>query len=211
MSINRADQTAKMSINVEPSKSRYIYVDRKTNRVFLTMPFLSGSTIGTDNTCQSAYQLTAFFGKNKEVIGALAELKAYKAALECDCFLENTEKRQARLQQVEEYIHTLEQLNALDNKEIEQLHNAFPSYPSFIASILQKRPSNLYSMLLRPVDVDTHVRAVDPVFSLNRPEYRNGVLENENPSVFDMPFKIFMLGFLSILTEDNVENSERLY
>ena len=51
----------------EPTYSRYIYINPKTNQLHLLMPIVSGETIGLDNTCKSVFALQEFFGKTRDV------------------------------------------------------------------------------------------------------------------------------------------------
>lgn len=70
----------------EPISPRNVYFNPKTNKIHLLMPIMSGSEIGLDNTCKSAYSLQEFFGllgANQQST-AVGTLEDYKAALEFD-------------------------------------------------------------------------------------------------------------------------------
>jgi hypothetical protein len=65
---------------------RYLYINPKTNIVHLLLPIMSGSAIGSDNTCKSVSSLQEFFGYAgaNDQTTAMSELLRYQAALESD-------------------------------------------------------------------------------------------------------------------------------
>lgn len=144
----------------EPTAPRYIYVNPVNNLMHLFVPLVNGQEISTDNTCKASKALDDFF-KNGE---AKRELDAYKSALEFDLhILENAhpqkELKQKRLEQTKIYIAAL---TAVAN-----------NYSTAIAKLMQI-PSNLYSIQLRPHDVDIHSKVVKPVFNIRRETDKKG-------------------------------------
>jgi len=136
----------------EPSNSRYIHINPATNRVHLLVPFIAGIDISTDNTCKAAVELKAFFEG-----GAFNELESYKNTLKFHiALLEEGPLRsakEARLDQINMY---LEAVISMRN-----------NYKDVVDDFLT-RPSNLYSIQLRPRSQDPYSRVVNPVFSINR-------------------------------------------
>ena len=45
----------------EPLAPRYIYFNNATNQLHIMVPVVGGDSISTDNTCQAAAALQAFF------------------------------------------------------------------------------------------------------------------------------------------------------
>jgi SidC N-terminal domain len=137
----------------EPSNFRYIYINPETNRVHLLVPFIAGLDVSTDNTCKSDVELRAFFEG-----GAFKELKSYKSTLEFHLSLlkesdEHYRTKKERLEQINIYIEAVVSMRA--------------NYKAIVESFLSK-PSNLYSIQLRPRVQDPMSRVVNPVFTINR-------------------------------------------
>lgn len=157
----------------EPTHARYIFVNPKTNIVHVLMPIVGGQTIGTDNTCKSVHALQEFFGltRNAEQKTILRELIHYKEALKFDLSLitdnpDLTEKKQERLKQIEQYIKAIEFI--LKSPILSQLKKDYPEYPLPLKSIMNQDESNLYSMVLRPKEMDNFLRFINPTFSVQR-------------------------------------------
>jgi hypothetical protein len=137
----------------EPSNFRYIYINPETNRVHLLVPFIAGLDVSTDNTCKSDVELRAFFNG-----GAFNELESYKSTLEFHLSLlkesdEHYPTKKERLNQINTYLETVVSMRA--------------NYQAIVESFLSK-PSNLYSIQLRPRVQDPMSRVVNPVFTMNR-------------------------------------------
>src|SRR3990167_4913643 len=137
----------------EPVSPHYIHINPATNRVHLLVPVVSGQEISTDNTCHATTELKEFFDG-----GALRELNAYKSALEFDIGLleEGNLQRVAkeeRLAQIEAYIGAVRAMQQ--------------SYGDALNAFLTK-PSNLYSIQLRPREQDSLSKVINPVFYINR-------------------------------------------
>lgn len=138
---------------IEPTSTRYIYVNPITNRVHLLVPFVGGQDISIDNTCKLNVELDAFFGS-----GGVSELESYKSVLEF--YLSLLEEGDARRQVKEErltQIHTY----------LEAVKGMRDSYKTTVNDVLS-RPSNLYSIQLRPREQDPFTNVVNPVFTINR-------------------------------------------
>jgi len=136
----------------EPTSTRYIHVTT-TNRVHLLVPFVGGQDISTDNTCRSTAEVDAFFGG-----GGVSELESYKSVLEFHIsLLEAGNARRAikeeRLAQIKTYLEALIGMQA--------------GYRERVNTFLSK-PSNLYSIQLRPCHQDPVSHVVNPVFTINR-------------------------------------------
>ena len=136
----------------EPTSTRYIHVTT-TNRVHLLVPFVGGQDISTDNTCRSTAEVDAFFGG-----GGVSELESYKSVLEFHIsLLEAGNARRAikeeRLAQIKTYLEALIGMQA--------------GYRERVNTFLSK-PSNLYSIQLRPRHQDPVSHVVNPVFTINR-------------------------------------------
>lgn len=144
---------------IETSNFRYIRIDSRTNRVHLLVPFVAGLDISTDNTCKSDLELKAFFANG----AAVKELESYKSTLEFHLsLLEEGPLRQAkeaRLAQINEYLKAV--ITMTDD------------YKNVVNDFL-KKPSNLYSMQLRPSVQDPMSRVVNPVFTINRSNDNQG-------------------------------------
>lgn len=137
----------------EPSNFRYIYINPVTNRVHLLVPFIAGLDVSTDNTCKSDLELKAFFEG-----GAFNELESYKSTLEFHISLSQEsdahyKTKKERLTQINTYLEA-----------VVDLRN---SYKAVVNTFLSK-PSNLYSIQLRPRVSDPMSRVVNPVFTINR-------------------------------------------
>ena len=141
----------------EPVSPRYIHINPATNTVHLMVPVVGGQEISTDNTCKATVALREFFDG-----GALRELTAYKEALAFDIELleaghAQRAAKEARLAQIEAYIQAVSAMRL--------------SYGDAMTAYLG-RPSNLYSIQLRPSAQDSQSRVVNPAFNVNR---RNNV------------------------------------
>ncbi len=137
----------------EPVSPRYIHINPITNKVHLMVPAVGGQEISTDNTCKATVALREFFDG-----GALQEVTAYKEALAFDIGLleagdAKRAGKEARLAQIEAYIEAVSAMRL--------------SYGDAMSAFLA-RPSNLYSIQLRPRAQDSLSRVVNPVFNVNR-------------------------------------------
>ncbi|MDP1603340.1 MAG: hypothetical protein Q8M03_08760 [Legionella sp.] len=157
----------------ESTNPRYLYVNPETNMVHVLMPIVGGGSIGLDNTCKSVYALQEFFGKSRAVNqrAVLDELTAYKKTLEFDISLvnENFElvaKKQERLRQIDPYITAIEAI--INSPVLDTLNQVYPAYPEALKALMTRDDSNLYSMVLRPQEMDDNLRLVNPVFSVKR-------------------------------------------
>ena len=138
---------------IEPTSTRYIHVNPVTNRVHLLVPFVGGQDVSTDNTCRSKTELNAFFGG-----GGVSELEAYKSVLEFHLSL---------LEEGDERHNTKEERLVQINTYLEAVISMRDGYLDAVTALLSK-PSNLYSMQLRPREQDSFSRVVNPVFTINR-------------------------------------------
>jgi hypothetical protein len=164
----------------EPTHSRYVYINPKTNQVHLLMPIVSGERIGLDNTCKSVFALQEFFGKTNDVHqrAVRAELTAYQKALEFDISLLDDNdiktKKAERLWQIKQYIEAVDAV--LKTEVLNSLNLAFPEYPKTVETIMKKDHANLHSMVLCPKIKDSYLRFVNPIFSVKRDD--TGALYN---------------------------------
>ena len=138
---------------IEPTSTRYIHVNPATNRVHLLVPVVGGEDISIDNTCALNVEINTFFGS-----GGVSELEAYKSVLEFHIsLLEEGDARrnikQARLTQINTYL--------------EAVIGMRDTYKTTVNTFLSK-PSNLYSIQLRPRVQDPYTHVVNPVFTVNR-------------------------------------------
>lgn len=143
----------------EPVSPRYIHINTATNLIHLMVPIVGGQEISTDNTCKSTVALRDFFDG-----GALRELTAYKNSLIFDIGVlpagtPEQEAKETRLAQIEVYIEALSVMRY--------------SYGDAVAAFLGK-PSNLYSIQLRPRAQDSASRVINPVFTVNRTNDASG-------------------------------------
>ncbi len=137
----------------EPINFRYIHINPATNRVHLLVPFIAGMDVSTDNTCKSDVELRAFFEG-----GAFNELESYKSTLEFHLSL--LEKNDPHYRTKKERLDQI-------NRYLEAVVRMRDSYKIIVNSFLSK-PSNLYSIQLRPRVQDPMSRVVNPVFTINR-------------------------------------------
>ncbi|MCE3044230.1 hypothetical protein [Legionella sp. 16cNR16C] len=142
----------------EPVSPRYIHI--KNRKVHLLVPVVGGEEISTDNTCKSTMALRDFFDG-----GAIRELNAYKNALIFDIGLLKTDnplrqEKEDRLAQIESYIEALSAMRY--------------NYIAALNRYLMK-PSNLYSIQLRPKEQNGQSRVVNPAFSLIRKNDASGM------------------------------------
>src|SRR5690348_15453866 len=152
---------SKLSIALtEPQSTRYLYINPITNKVHLLVPFIAGFEISTDNTCKASRELETFFST-----AAIAELESYQSALEFDRALLETANplRQAKAERLNQIKYYLEAVKAMK-----------ANYGNSVTAFLQK-PSNLYSIQLRPKVQDPHSRVVNPVFTVNRANDSEGI------------------------------------
>jgi SidC N-terminal domain len=144
---------------IEPVSPRYIHINSKTNQVHLLVPVVGGQEISTDNTCKATVALKEFFDG-----GALTELTVYKDALTYDIALleEGNSLRvakEARFVQIEAYIEAVQAMRY--------------SYGGVIRELL-KKPTNLYSIQLRPNIQDSQSQVVHPAFNIQRTNDNQG-------------------------------------
>lgn len=143
----------------EPTSSRYIFINPDTNKVHLLVPVVSGQEISTDNTCKSTAALREFFDG-----GAERALNAHKNALEFYiALLEDNHPlradKEARLAQIKTYIKAIPAMRFRYSDAI---------------TALMKKPSNLYSVQLRPRIQDPASNVVNPAFTVNRQNNTDG-------------------------------------
>ena len=143
----------------EPSNFRYIYINPATNRVHLLVPFIAGLDVSTDNTCKSDLELKAFFEG-----GAFKELESYKSTLEFHLSLlkesdAHYKVKKDRLTQINTYLEA-----------VVDMRNC---YQNVVNTFLGK-PSNLYSIQLRPRVQAPMSHVVNPVFTINRENNSRG-------------------------------------
>ncbi|MFJ1269247.1 hypothetical protein ACD661_11835 [Legionella lytica] len=132
---------------------RYIHINPATNHVHLLVPFIAGLEVSTDNTCKSDLELKAFFEG-----GAIKELESYKSTLEFHLSLLEAgdalyKTKRERLTQINTYLEAVGGMRS--------------SYQESVNTFLSK-PSNLYSIQLRPRVQDPVSSVVNPVFTINR-------------------------------------------
>ncbi|MDR3503912.1 MAG: hypothetical protein P4L79_15170 [Legionella sp.] len=144
----------------EPVSPRYIHINAVTNRVHLLVPVVGGQDISTDNTCKATVALREFFDG-----GALRELAVYKNALVLDIGLleaGNAQRvaKEERLAQIEAYMEAIPAMRL--------------TYGEAMTAFLA-RPSNLYSIQLRPRAQDSQSRVVNPAFTIERRNTAAGV------------------------------------
>jgi hypothetical protein len=144
----------------EPTAPRYITINQKTNQVHLMVPVVGGQEISTDNTCKATVALRDFFDG-----AALRELTAYKEALAFDIQLLEEGQPQRALKEVR-----LAQIGAY----IEAVQAMRYSHGDAIAAFMT-RPSNLYSIQLRPRAQDSLSKVVNPAFNIERKNDAAGV------------------------------------
>lgn len=137
----------------EPELARYLYINPMTNRVHLMVPLVGGLEVSTDNTCRATAALKEFFEG-----GAVRELSDYKEALAFDISMLPEgdyvrAQKEGRLNQIEAYIGAISAMG----------QDYMGSINAFLA-----RPSNLYSIQLRPRAQDSLSTVINPVFSVNR-------------------------------------------
>ncbi|WP_133128443.1 hypothetical protein [Legionella nagasakiensis] len=138
----------------EPTSLKYLYINPETNQVHLLVPFIAGIDISTDNTCKASLELRTFFAEG----GAINELESYKSALEFDMSL--LEKGNPLHQAKEERLAQI-------NKYLEAVKVMRGSYRDSVTHFLSK-PSNLFSIQLRPRVQDPYSTVANPVFNVNR-------------------------------------------
>ncbi|MDF1683156.1 MAG: hypothetical protein P1U36_00720 [Legionellaceae bacterium] len=138
---------------IEPTSTRYIHVNPTTNRVHLLVPFVGGQDISTDNTCRSTAELNAFFGG-----GCFSELESYKSVLEFNISLLDVGDARRAIKE-----ERLAQINTY----LEAVIGMRDSYKATVNAFLAK-PSNFYSMQLRPREQDPVSHVVNPVFTIKR-------------------------------------------
>lgn len=137
----------------EPVSPRYIYINPETHQIHLMVPIVGGQEISTDNTCKATAALRTFFNG-----GAIQELNAYRSALALDIALldESNPQRvnkEKRFVQIEAYIKAVQAMQY--------------RYADAITAFL-KKPSNLYSIQLRPREQDNQSKVVNPAFHIER-------------------------------------------
>ena len=163
----------------EPTAPRYITINQETNQVHLMVPVVSGQEISTDNTCKATVALSEFFHG-----GALRELNAYKDALVFDILLleeENPHRiaKEARLAQIGAY---LEAVQAMQYSHGDAM------------TALMTRPSNLYSIQLRPRVQDSLSKVVNPAFNIERKNDARGNPQSAMYNAMQVGYPSIMIG-----------------
>ena len=163
----------------EPTAPRYITINQETNQVHLMVPVVSGQEISTDNTCKATLALREFFDG-----GAFRELNAYKDALVFDILLleeENPQRiaKEARLAQIGAY---LEAVQAMQYSHGDAM------------TALMTRPSNLYSIQLRPRVQDSLSKVVNPAFNIERKNDARGNPQSAMYNAMQVGYPSIMIG-----------------
>ncbi len=135
-----------------PDNYRYIRINPKTKLVHVLVPFIAGQDISTDNTCQSTVELKDFFegGAYKELMTYKKTLAFYSSLLE-----DNPLGRDIDRRCFEVFSYSVA-VQAMEENHMLAVEN------------LLKKPSNLYSIQLRPQDQDSYSKVFNPVFTVNR-------------------------------------------
>lgn len=150
----------------EPITSDYIYIDDQ-NQVHLLVPLSGGGTIGTDNTCQLANEIKAFFNG-----AARRSLQQHLSAIEQDLKLlpaSSTiyKEKQQRAQQLEVYLNVLTALDYEHDRFFSQINGSYTGHPRFIQRMMA-RADNFGAMHLSPNHIDTYLGINYANFSLHR-------------------------------------------
>src|SRR3990167_5160229 len=157
----------------EPVSPKYIHVNPVTNQIHLMVKIVAGDKISTDNTCKAALE----FNKFCSVVSR--ELIAYRDALLFDIALLAVDHpqrvaKEERLVQINTYIAAVALMNP-------------NNYQAALAKLMDK-PSNLYSIQLRPRAQDVASKVVNPVFNINRTNDSTGT---PNSALYNAMYHIF--------------------
>lgn len=172
ISISYIVRETRMKISLIEPTARYLRINRTTRHVHLFVPFIAGQEISTDNTCKTELELRAFFEG-----GAVRELESWKSTLEFHCsLLDEGELRQAKTALLAEI-----------NTYLDRVIGLRTGYKEVVAGFLAK-PSNLYSIQLRPRSQDPYSQVVNPVFTVNR---NNDLLGNPASPLFNTMHAVF--------------------
>tara|TARA_Y200000002_G_scaffold169950_2_gene140182 strand:- start:7069 stop:11076 length:4008 start_codon:yes stop_codon:yes gene_type:complete len=154
-------------IKNEKSEYKYIFVD-KSNNVFLMMPFVRGYSIGTDNTCKTLLELRHFFNG-----GALSSIRQMLEDIKKDDknnpyhMSSFAKKRQQRIEQLNSYQSVLVQIS--ESEVMTEFGGDFPELPAAFNDYFRAEgATTLQSMVLRPLNMDSMLRAPNVQFELNR-------------------------------------------
>lgn len=134
--------------------------------------------VSLDNTCSTGRSLQSFWGVTppetniKPPISALEELIEYKRALEHDIRLLPKNhairlKKEERLRQINDYIRALTYVKDNQARYLSDVVHEDPKFPVWLHPLLKER-KNFFFIQTRPTELHGAVRAIQPVFSLNR-------------------------------------------
>ena len=161
----------------EAERERYVHITSDDKEVLVMCPLVGGSTIGTDNTCQSVKEMAKFFGKTNgsdenresgvhkvtryaetvghdvEILQKLRPLFKHSDMAHA-ALIEQKTSRQARAQK---YAAALLRMTQSDN-ELNCLSGNYPTHPPTVKTVMSRSPTNLGSMLLCPSSTDSYTR-----------------------------------------------------
>lgn len=200
----------------EPRNANYVYIDVEGNLQFI-VPLIGGNSIGTDNTCQSTAALKEFLGASGGAVrsNALDELRRYQTALTYDIeFLTTLNfsdhqnliiKKQTRFRQVNELIAALTIIK--NSSEFSGLNTLFSNFPPTIKQFFSQK-SNIHSIQLRPMVMDTYLRCTDAsVFKIERAavsSFQAGLLTAYNDGItFSSPKALLKAAVLEAISGRN--------
>jgi len=166
---------------LESESIKYVYIG-PDNHVHIFVPVINGTDIGTDDGPLASRVLRSCLGSqidddtndsedgdNKIDQSLIAQLQHYKKVLEHDIkFLSDRDRIKAnkkeRLRQVKKYIIAVEKLQKLYGYGSPF---RYKNYPQSVSNLINQR-SNLYTMILRPNQLNTTADFKNPVFSVDR-------------------------------------------
>ncbi|MCD6039658.1 MAG: hypothetical protein K0S27_1058 [Gammaproteobacteria bacterium] len=167
----------------EPQAAPYIWVNKDTNKVHLIMSAVGGThLITTDNTCKTLANIKQSLGIHRGA-RALTSLTSYQSALMYDIrLIQQTDgkgqasgllqKKQERLKQINFLLDMLGYIIYGQGQHGNQAMKAFlerdEQWPVFLQAALGAPNNNLFSMHLRPRDINPVTQMIHPVFAVSR-------------------------------------------
>lgn len=207
-------KVSQTSINVvlrEPKVTTFLWIT-EDNHVHLMVPFIGGSSIATDNTCQTMTALNNFLGRNPRSVSAKTELLKYKEALDYDLQqpLPTTveQAKRERLTQINELIRNLDIFLTEPTTQRIPSGLSIDSFPPEFKQLMQQK-KNLFWVLNRPSFQDGYLNGSNYVFSMRREGtslFYNSILRlgrQLRPDIMQGGLEdVFKRRCLSVLSED---------
>tara|TARA_Y200000002_G_scaffold169950_2_gene140183 strand:- start:11144 stop:14926 length:3783 start_codon:yes stop_codon:yes gene_type:complete len=160
-----------MKIVLDSGSRNYIYVD-KNEKLQLMMPFVGGQGVGVDNTCKTFLEMKQFFSDSGAYQEVKNNLDGYlKIVSLLSKITPGSTRHEKILDMCKELKHYLDLINVYARRPdiFAMTYDQYPKAPAFFDEYFKNEGAkSLQAMILRPLQMDSYLRAKNVQFSLDR-------------------------------------------